>query len=338
MGVPFRIVLYAANDSQARAAASVAFDRLRELDSILSDWDDSSELMRLCARAGDGSWQQVSDDLMRVLELAQRLARRSRGAFDITVGPFVRLWRKARKTSELPRPEELSRAGAAVGIRYVRLRPQERRVLLEKRGMLLDLGGIAKGYAADAALGALRQSGIRSALVDGGGDIAVGDAPPGESGWRIAVAPLSGRGQPSRVLILANMAVATSGDVWQFVEIGGRRYSHIVDPRTGVGLTDRLSVTVVARSGATADALATAVSVLGPEAGVRLVDETPGCAALILRARNGGVERFESSRFADLPALASWHRTIHFPCGMMQVGWKLLSCRLPAEGSECRSK
>lgn len=168
--------------------------------------------------------------------------------------------------------------------------------------MQLDLGGIAKGYALDAALVVLRQHGAGRALLDAGGDLVLGDPPPGKPGWTVAIAPLEPGAAPNQYLILSRVAVATSGDMFQFVEIDGRRYSHIVDPRTGMGLTDRSKVTVVAPDGATADSLATAVSVLGPEKGLRLVDSTPGAAALIMRPAEGKPEIYTSRRWRELPA------------------------------------
>src|SRR5437667_11520757 len=147
--------------------------------------------------------------------------------------------------------------------------------------MQLDLGGIGKGYAADAALAVLKRHGIHSALVAAGGDIAVSSAPPGQPGWRIAIAPLephlgAERGPEIQNLLLCNAAVSTSGDAAQHVEDGGIRYSHIIDPNTGLALTGRSSVTVVARNCTASDGLATAVSVLGPARGLELIRATPG--------------------------------------------------------------
>ncbi len=165
--------------------------------------------------------------------------------------------------------------------------------------MLLDLGGIAVGYAVDEALALLKTRGIASALVDGSGDIGVTDAPPGQAGWRIGIAPLDVEKEPSRYLILKNAAVTTSGDAFQFVEFEGKRYSHIVDPQTGLGLVDHSSVTVIARNCTIADSYTKAVSVLGPERGLKLIDETPGAAAIVVRAPQGKAESFESLQLRD---------------------------------------
>ena len=169
--------------------------------------------------------------------------------------------------------------------------------------MRLDLGGIAAGYAADEALTALNQKGVTRAMIDASGDIVVGDPPPGTEGWRIGIAPLTDpKGPPSRFLLLKNASVTTSGDAFQHVEFGGKRYSHIVDPRTGLGLTDQSSVTVVARDGTTADSLATAVSVLGPTRGLELIERTAGAAALIVRNVDGKLETRESRNLNEFEA------------------------------------
>ncbi len=302
MGVPFRILLYSGSEKLANDAAEAAMRRVAMLDAILSDYNPESELRKLCRTAGSGKAVRVSDDLYIVLEKSLDLSRRSRGAFDVTVGPLVRLWRRARRKGTMPSPERLEHARRAVGYEKVRLDPATRSVELLAPGMLLDLGGIAKGYAVDAALDVLRKRGIARALVDAGGDLAVGEAPPGKRGWRIGVAPLDRpNGAPSRYLWLVRQAVATSGDAFQFVEIDGVRYSHIIDPRTGLGLTTRASATVVAPNCTDADALASALCVLGSPDGLRLVDETPGAAALLVERRDEVLREVVSSRWCRLP-------------------------------------
>ena len=292
MGTLFRIVLYAPDAESARAASGAAFRSIAEMDDIMSDYKPASELMQFCARAG-GPPVAVSEDLFRVLAAAQDLAGRSDGAFDVTVGPVVRLWRRARRRHELPDADRLAKALELVGYQELRLEPAARTAQLLKPGMLLDLGGIAKGYAADEALATLKRYGIERALVAGGGDIAVAGPPPGKQGWRIAIAPLEPAGIPNRKskiqnLLLRDAAVSTSGDAEQHVDLGGVRYSHIVDPKTGMALTGRSSVTIVAPNCTTSDGLATAVSVLGPERGLELVKDTPGAGVLFVKETAAG--------------------------------------------------
>jgi thiamine biosynthesis lipoprotein len=302
MGTLFRIVLYAPDAATASTASNAAFDRIATLDDTMSDYRPDSELRRLCRAAG-GPPVKVSEDLYRVLATSQDLARRTDGAFDVTIGPVVQLWRRARRRHQLPDARRLARARTLVGFENLRLDPEEKTAQLSKKGMLLDLGGIGKGYAADRALEVLKRHGIRSALVAASGDIAVSAPPPGRKGWRVGIAPLEAPEKPpSRYLSLHDAAVSTSGDVEQHVDIGGKRYSHIVDPRTGMGLTGRHSVTVVAPNATTSDSLATAISVLGPEQGLKLAESTPGVAVLFVEGTEGGTRVWESglSRYSSV--------------------------------------
>ena len=296
MGLPFRVTLFAADEAQAKAAADAAFERIAVLNSIFSDYDPESELSRLSRTSGQAV--PVSRDLWNVLERAQALSARTDGAFDVTVGPLVSIWRRARRKQELPGAGLIAEMKARVGWQHMKLDPAARTVELLKPDMRLDLGAIAKGCAIDAALGLLRERGITRALVGGSGDMAAGEPPPGEPGWKIEVAALDAPGAPpAQVVLLKNSAIATSGDVFQRVEIGGVRYSHIVDPHTGLGLTDHSLVTILAADCITADSLATAVSVLGPERGLRLVEDTPGIAAHLVRKPGARIEFIESKRW-----------------------------------------
>lgn len=269
MGVEARLVLYAESEPAAADAAALAYQRMADLDDVMSDYRRDSELMRLCDHAGQGP-QPASADLLDVLGLSIHVADLSSGAFDPTVGPAVTLWRQARRDGAMPPPEELDRARGLIDYRLITIDADAGTVDLEQPGMRLDLGGIGKGYAADEAIEALRSKGITSCLVDLGGDLTLADPPPGRSAWTVSVR--HGDGSDLK-LDVANVGVATSGDTVQFVEIDGVRYSHIVDPRTGLGLTNRTAVTVVAPTGATADALASAVSVLGSKAGIEMIED-----------------------------------------------------------------
>lgn len=296
MGTEFKIVVYTDEEASARSASRAALDRVAALDGILSDYKLDSELMQLCSHAG-GPPVQVSEDLFQVLDEARQVWERSEGAFDPTIKPVVKLWRRARRRAELPDPQSLAEARALVGAENMILEPTNRTVQLLLRGMELDLGGIAKGHAADEALAVLREHGITSALVAAAGDIVVGDPPPGESGWRVGIAPIDApEAEPERVLVLQHAAVSTSGDSAQFVVIDGVRYSHIVDPRTGLGLVGRSSVSVVAPRGAIADSAATSISLLGPARGLEFAESLPDVEALIVQLDEQGERRvFETS-------------------------------------------
>ncbi|HTL18516.1 MAG TPA: FAD:protein FMN transferase [Patescibacteria group bacterium] len=300
MGMPFRMVLYAPNQGSADLAAEAAFQRIKQLNDIMSDYDADSELSKLSATSGSGRPVPVSADLWFVLARAQDLAKQSHGAFDITVGPFVNLWRRARRQHQLPDPERLAEARKAVGYEHVKLRPKGHTVELLVPNMKLDLGGIAKGYAIGEALNTLRKQHIDRALVEGGGDVAVSDPPPGKKGWRFELSSLDiTNAPPERFLSLRNCAISTSGDLYQRLEINGKRYSHIVDPKTGIGLTDHSLVNIIAPDSITADSLTKVVSVLGPENGLRFVERIPHVAARVMRAPAGHLEMRESGGFSQ---------------------------------------
>ncbi len=302
MGLPFRVSLYAPDEAAAKVAADAAFARIAVLNSIFSDYEPDSELSRLSRSAGQGKAVPVSTTLWQVLVRAQEFAGRTDGAFDITIGPLVNVWRRARRQQEMPSAELLAEMKMRVGYKNLRLDPQHQTAELLVPEMRLDLGAIAKIFAVEEAIAVLKQHGITRALVGGSGDMTASDAPPGQPGWRIEVAPLDAPGAPPpQIIYLKNRSIATSGDVFQRVEIGGKRYSHIIDPRTGLGLTDHSLVTVIADDAMTANGLSTSVSVLGPERGLRLVEETPGAAARVVRKPGEQIEFVESSRWKDVP-------------------------------------
>lgn len=296
MGTAVRVVLYAEDAAAARELATAAFSRIAALDERLSDYRDTSELMAL-SRAAGGPPVGVSADLFAVLAVAHGFSVRTGGAFDVTIGPVSHLWRRARAIGEPPAASDLAAAQRLVGYHKVQLSSHLRRVRLSDPGMILDLGGIAKGYAADEALQVLARRGTRQALVALGGDVAAGDSPPGTAGWQIGVAPLGPRGAAIPPVTLQRAAISTSGDAEQYLDAAGTRYSHIVDPVTGSAATGQRGVTVIGPDAMTADALATAVKVLGVERGLPVVEDTEGAAALVVEETDGGIRRFPSKRW-----------------------------------------
>jgi FAD:protein FMN transferase len=301
MGTLITITLYASDLAQAKAGAAASFQRIDELEDIMSDYQADSEVMRLCDQPF-GTPVPVSKDLFEILQRAQTTARLSDGAFDVTVGPYIRLWRFARKRKVLPTPAEIAAARAAVGWQKLKLDARMRTVTLLVPNMRLDLGSIGKGYAADQALLVLKGRGIPRALVAASGDIAVGDPPPGQTGWRIGISALGGATNGTRrTVLLHNAGISTSGDTEQFIEINGVRYSHIVDPGTGLGLTNRIQVTVIAPDATTTDSLDTTVSLLGVKRGLALIDALPHTAALILTKDESQTHTFYSRRFHRIP-------------------------------------
>ncbi len=299
MGVPFRIVVYAGSKNAAEGAAAAAFARIKQINDVMTDYDSDSELSRLSQTSGQNQEVHVSPELWVVLARAQALAERSHGAFDVTVGPYVNLWRYARRQGALPDPGRLARARDAVGYTKMLLDPQRHTVKLVAPNMRLDLGGIAKGYAVDQALKTLGRVGIASALVSGGGDMAVSGPPPDKPGWRIELPPLDAtNAPPSRYVVVSNVGISTSGDLFQRLEVNGTRYSHIIDPRTGIGLTDHRLVTVIAPDDFTADGLTKVMSVLEPKEALKFIAKTPDAFVRIVRKPGAQVEVYQSRGFS----------------------------------------
>jgi FAD:protein FMN transferase len=301
MGTLFRIKLYAEDREQAQHAFQVAFARVDQLDGILSDYKPDSELNSLRRNAA-GHPVRVSHDLFRVILASQELAEKTDGAFDITVGPLTHLWRSARKQQRLPEASALEEAKKKCGFRNLRLDTSAHTVELLHSGMELDVGGIAKGYAADQVLTLLASLGIQSALVAASGDLTFSAAPPSERGWTIGIDSFDEADRPfTRVLFLSNAAVSTSGNHEQHLDAAGTRYSHILDPRTGVGLTADVTVTVVAQHGMDADGMATALSVLVARHGLDSIRQRPDISALVVTRNQDSIQVFESPSFHLLP-------------------------------------
>jgi thiamine biosynthesis lipoprotein len=250
MGSVATITLYAETEEQAQDGFVAAFKRIADLNATLSDYDSNSELSRICSLD-----KPMSSDLSTVLTHAQKLSKETQGAFDVTVGPMTHLWREARKQARLPSENELAAARRRSGFLNLVLSPDSRVACLVP-AMQLDAGGIAKGYAADEALRSLAKLGMNRALVGLSGDIAASGPPPGQAGWKVRV--------QEELILLSHAAVSTSGDQFQFLEIEGHRYSHIIDPRSGWPLRDSQEYAVIAKTGIQADSLATALSVAGP--------------------------------------------------------------------------
>lgn len=298
MGIPVRILVYAEQQTAANQAAEAAFERIRQIDQALSDYDPDSEIRRLASQHPVGTPVPASDDLLTVACAAKDLSSRSGGAFDVTIGPVVKLWRIARRKHALPDPDKVREALSQTGDQWLLVDPKARTVTLKQPGMQLDFGGIAKGYAADEAYKVLVDHHLPIALVAAAGDIRVGNPPPGTSGWRVEVEDKTqpaGTDRKPRILILANQGVSTSGDTYQFLEIDGVRYSHLVDPKTGLGLTTPGSVSILAPTAMQADGLASAVSVLGPERGLELIARTPETEALMVYLDQNGVRQIRQS-------------------------------------------
>lgn len=299
------MTFYAPDAAAGKRASDAAWARVDQLNTMLSDYDPNSELSKLGQQTLDGPMKApvlVSDDLYRIIELSIDAAKKSDGTFDITVGPLTQLFRRSRRLEIVPTPQRIALAKKSVGYQYIKLDPEHHAVQLMAAKMRLDVGGIAKGYTSEAVLKVLREKfGITRALCGAAGDVAIGDPPPGKQGWTVALQNLDATSKSRGAYVeLHNYGVSTSGDTERFVIIDGVRYSHIIDPRTGIGLTNRINCSAIAPDDILADWLAAAVCILGPDRGLALTESLPGAACRITQiVEDGKVKVWESKRFKE---------------------------------------
>ncbi|MDF1823899.1 MAG: FAD:protein FMN transferase [Verrucomicrobiales bacterium] len=304
MGTEFTFRVWAEQGqvNELTLLSDTAFQRVDHLNRIASDYLPESEINNF-ARGPVGRPLPLSDDLFRLLDLSAELSKETNGAFDATAGPLIRLWKLSKKNRRLPTEEQLTSAKARTGTEHLSFDHVSKTITKHCEGMLFDLGGIAKGYAADEALKIFREGGFPRALVAASGDIVVGDAPPGKTGWRIGIETLTldRNVNDLQTVTLSNAAISTSGDTRRYLELNGVRYSHIVSTRTGLGLTERIGASVIAPNATTSDSYATAVTLLGKKDGLQFIRNKREIECQIVALRNGqevtirtdGFSRFE---------------------------------------------
>jgi thiamine biosynthesis lipoprotein len=293
MGTRCTIAAFHDDAAAVEQAVTRALAEIARLDAMLTTWTDTSEVSRINAGAGSGDVVAVSPETYEVLDRSLWIAQASGGAFDITVGAFKGLWKFDQDNDgSLPRRSDVLARLPLVDYRGLVLDPKLHTARLAKKGQSITLGGIAKGLIVDRAVAKLRGSGLSDFLVQAGGDMyAAGRR--GDRPWRVGIQdPRAGAGQARSadtsfaLISLENSAFNTSGDYERFVIQGGKRYHHIIDPRTGYPVTHTRSVTVLAPTSFLADTLDTAVFVLGAEKGLALVASVPGAEAVIVDAEN----------------------------------------------------
>ena len=295
MGSPLTITMYVSDSSKASYIANEAYKIVDSLTIIYSDYIENSELNELSKKAGINTFTKVSPALWEMLNLSIKAAQQSTGAYDITIGSIVKLWRKARKEKIFPEENNLKNALKAVGYQSIIVDSTTQSVKLLNANTQLDVGGIGKGYVAQVVLNFCKSKGIERVLVDAGGKLAM--VTQVDKPWKIGITIPNSEELIPLYLRLQNQAVATSGNKYQFVEIGGKKYSHIVNPRTGLGLTHQRNVTAIAPDGATADWLATACSVLSVRRALRLIESMPNCALFMAEMQKGKLKMWQSKRF-----------------------------------------
>ena len=261
MATRFSIVCYTDDHAAAQKAAEAAFAIGEKMNAIASDYLLNSELNQLVSKTVDTPIP-LNSLLYELLEYSREISETTQGAFDPTLGPLTKLWRETRLHKRLPDPEKLKTARESVGWKHFTLDQKNQSITLFKKNMAFDLGGIAKGYAADLMLESMIASGLPQSMIVAGGDVRLGNPPSEREGWNVAVKTFDLE-KRDEILTLSNCAVSTSGDLHQSVEIDGVKYSHILDPKTGLGLTKRIAATVIADTAKLSDAIATASCVMG---------------------------------------------------------------------------
>ena len=273
MGTTVEITVIPANEEAVREA----FAAIRKVDQLMSIYKPDSEVSLL----NEQGENQLSLETIQVIQQAIKFAEITEGAFDITCRPLINLWKKAKKEQKIPSPEEIEQAGKLVDYRKIILKGNL--VKLPEPGMKIDLGGIAKGYAVDRAIQVLKIRGVRRALINAGGDLYVLGTPGWGKKWTVGIQDPRHLDKVLTVIKVSNCGIASSGDYRRYFILEGRRFSHIVDPRTGQTVEEvPMSVTIIAPDATTADALATGVFVLGPGKGISLIESLPGVEGLII--------------------------------------------------------
>ncbi len=322
MGTTVTLTLVGADSLALAPLATRVLAGFTRVDSLMSNWTGTSEVARINAALDgtvDGAPLAPEPETARVLAAALQVAAESAGAFDPTVEPLVRLWGFLGGARQLPDSAAIAALLPDIGFRKLRCPPAADRLSALRPGLRLDLGGIAKGHAVDCARDSLVALGVQDALVDLSGNIALLGAPPGRAAWRLGLRDPADREHTLGTLTLPRAAVATSGDYEQFVAAGGRRYGHILDPRSGWPVDSLASVTVVMDSATLADAWATALTVLGPTAARRLARARLDMDVILVERRPDAagpdliwVEETLAGAFTLDPALSRRYRVQHF--------------------------
>jgi len=296
MGSPFHLIFYHTDSVAAARMGEQCFQLVDSFNHIFSDYDATSELSQINRNAYTQT-VTVSPLMQDMLCRSIQAANLSKGIFDISLGRVSQVWRQARKLKQVPTDTAIQRASKQSGIRWVQYQCSSNQIRFRKPELLLDFGGIAKGFVAQQVVDRLKSWGVVHALADAGGDMAATEAPPGKKGWQIAInRPEEKEALLENLLLIKNKAVATSGDSFQVLEADNLRYSHIINPHTGKGITNGKNVTVIAADGATADWLATACSILETDAALALAKKC-GAELLITQVIGGKIAYAQTPGF-----------------------------------------
>ncbi len=271
MGSSFNLIFYHTDSLQAIQLAHECFLLVDSINNIFSDYSVSSEVGKLNKQT-EVKNLKVSAELFDMILQSKKAWRKSGETFDISIGALSQLWRKAKSEKRFPSANQIKETKKATGFKNLQINISSKTISFKKPGMQLDFGGIVPGYVAQKVIDFLKNKNISIALADASGDIVMSETPPGKIGWAIGInLPENEIELWDKKLELKNCAVSTSGDVYRYTIYHGKKYSHIIDPRTGYGVTSQRNVTVIAKDGTTADWLATACSILPIKKALKLV-------------------------------------------------------------------
>jgi thiamine biosynthesis lipoprotein len=280
MGSEFELIVVEKDQEASSLRLNAAIDEIRRIENLLTEFSDSSETAMLNKNAGINA-VQVEVEVYQLIQRAVRISAMTQGAFDISSGVLKALYNFKQRGSEIPTPDRISKALECVGYHHIRLLPGHR-IFLAKPGMHIGFGAIGKGYAADKVKSLWKTSGVGAGVINASGDLTAWGRQPDGSPWRVGIADPR---DPSVFILwlpVENASVATSGNYEQYVEIAGMRYSHNIDPRSGAPVKDVKSVTIISASAELSDALATAVTVMGKDAGLHLINQLPDTHCILI--------------------------------------------------------
>lgn len=276
------------------SSIKACWERMDQIQSRMNAYSKSGDVAKINNSGPNGA--TVHDDMYSLLEKCIGYSRFTNGAFDVTVFPLVELWKNAGKKGALPEKYALETALNKVGYKNLRLQPPDR-VILAKKGMKIDLGAIVSGYACDELAGILDKGGIKNFLIDTGGEIYCRGKEAGRKPWRIGIQDPQNKSKILMAINIRNKCISTSGNYEKFYLIGKKRYSHIINPAIGYPEMEAISATVIAKTGAQADALSTALCVLGGAKGIKLLSSINNVDALVIENRDGKAIKYATPRF-----------------------------------------
>jgi thiamine biosynthesis lipoprotein len=281
MGSSFEITVVAEDEDFAKESLAIAKKEIIRIENLISSWDQKSETSRINRNAGIAA-VEVSKELFDLIFRAQQISKLSSGAFDLTFAAIDKLWNFDGRESEMPNPDTLKASVFNIGYQLIELDEESLTVFLPKKGMKIGFGAIGKGYAADRAKQLLVELGVLGGIINASGDMNTWGTKPDGSSWTIGIVNPMNNKKVFSWFSLEHNAVVTSGDYEKFTQINGRRYSHIIDPRTGIPSQGIVSCTVFAGKAELADAIATAIFVMGVESGLFLIDQLPDIEAILI--------------------------------------------------------